>query len=138
MTAQTSMYFRQELSSLLFGDAPLENSGSALLVFSFVNFVGFRTPNYATGLILVIRKLLPIKVGQERFSPSSNNGHDLMRRRCSAAGGVTRSVLDSLLSPCHTMDGLKSLSMKVLGGTGSRLAPMRARMSAPWFLSRVT
>ena len=27
-------------------------------------------------------------------------------------------------------DGLKSLSKKVLGGTGSRLAPIRARMSA--------
>jgi hypothetical protein len=64
MAAQTSMYFSQELSSLLFGDTPLENSGSAFLVqFTFMNFVGFRTPNYATGLILIIRKLLPIKVG---------------------------------------------------------------------------
>ena len=64
MAAQTTMYFHQELSSLLFRDAPLENSGSALLVqFTLMNFVGFKTLNYVTGLILIIRKLLPIKVG---------------------------------------------------------------------------
>ena len=83
MTAQTSMYFRQELSPFLFGDTPMENSGSAFLVqFTFMNFVGFRTPDYAMGLILIIRKLLPIKVGQERFSSWSNNSHDLMSRGC--------------------------------------------------------
>ena len=32
--------------------------------------------------------------------------------------------------PSHATDGLNSLSKKILGGTGSRLAPMRARISA--------
>src|SRR5215216_7040309 len=64
MAAEASMYFSQELPPLLFGDASLKNSSSAFLVeFSFVNFVGLRTSNYATGLVLVIRELLPIKVG---------------------------------------------------------------------------
>ena len=34
------------------------------------------------------------------------------------------------VSPSHVMDGLKSLSRKVLGGTASRFAPMRVRISA--------
>ena len=81
MAAQTSMYFRQELLSLLFKDAPLENSGSALLVqFTLMNFVGLRMLNYATSLILIIRKFLPIKVGQEGFGPRRNNSHDVMSR----------------------------------------------------------
>ena len=64
MAAKTSMDFGQELPPLLFGDTSLKNSISAFLVeFSFVNFVGFGTSNYATGLILVIREFLPIKVG---------------------------------------------------------------------------
>ena len=33
-------------------------------------------------------------------------------------------------SPSHAMDGLNNLSKKILGGTGLRLAPMRARISA--------
>src|SRR6266536_1099028 len=64
MAAEASMYFGQELPPLLFGDASLKDSSSAFLVeFSFVNFVGLRTSNYATGLILVIGEVLPIKVG---------------------------------------------------------------------------
>src|SRR5215216_3709833 len=64
MATEASMYFGQELLPLLFGDASLKNSSSAFLVeFSFVNFVGLRTSNYATGLVLVIGELLPIKVG---------------------------------------------------------------------------
>jgi len=64
MATKTSMYFSQELPSLLFGDASLKDSSSTFLVeFTFVNFVGFRAPNYAPSLILVIREFLPIKVG---------------------------------------------------------------------------
>ena len=33
-------------------------------------------------------------------------------------------------TPSHTMDGLNSLSRNILGGTGSRLVPMRVRISA--------
>ena len=64
MATEASMYFSQELPPLLFGDTSLKNSSSAFLVeFSFMNFVGLRTSNYATSLVLVIRELLPIKVG---------------------------------------------------------------------------
>ena len=64
MAAEASMYFGQELLPLLFGDTSLKNSSSTFLVeFSFVNFVGFGASNYATGLILVIKELLPIKLG---------------------------------------------------------------------------
>ena len=152
MTTQASMYFCQELPSLLFGDAPLKDSGGALFVqFTLMHFEGFRAPNYAPSFILIVGELLHIKVGQECFGPWSDNSHDLMSRGCyldirpptesalcSAAGGVTRSILYALLSPYHTRDGLKSLSKKVLGGTGSRFVPMRARMLAAWLLSRAT
>ena len=37
--------------------------------------------NYATGLILVIRELPPIKVGQEGFGPWSDYNHDYMGGR---------------------------------------------------------
>ena len=61
MAADANMYFGQELLPLLFGDTSLKNSSSAFLVeFSFMNFVGFRASNYATGLVLVIREVLPI------------------------------------------------------------------------------
>ena len=70
MTAQASMYFYQELPSLLFGDTPLEDSGSALFVqFTLMHFEGFRAPNYASGFIIIVGKVLPIKVGQEWFAP---------------------------------------------------------------------
>ena len=43
---------------------------------------------------------------------------------------VAGSGLFLPVSPSHTMDGLNSLSRKMFGGAGSRLAPIRARMSA--------
>src|SRR5215216_363809 len=83
MAAQTSVYFIQELPPLLLGDTSLEDSGSALFVqFTFMNFIGFRASNYATGLILIIGKLLFDKVGQEGFGPWSNKGHYFMDRGC--------------------------------------------------------
>jgi hypothetical protein len=83
MATETSMYFGQELPSLLFGDTSLKNSSSTFLAeFSFMNLVGFRASNYATGLILVLRELPPIKVGQEGFGPWSNDSHDYMGGRC--------------------------------------------------------
>ena len=55
MAAKTSVYFSQELSSLLFGDTSLKDSGSTFHVeFSFMNLVGFRASNDATSLILVL------------------------------------------------------------------------------------
>ena len=68
--AETGMNLSQELPPLLLGDTSLEDSGSAFLIeLSVVNLVGLRTPDNAAGLILVLRKLLPIKVGQEGFRP---------------------------------------------------------------------
>ena len=111
--------------------------------FTLMYFKGFRAPNYASSLVLIVGELFPIKVGREWFGPGGDNHHDLMSRGCYldiqisyvvcivfGGWGVIRSALPSLLSPCHTTDGLKSHSTKVLGGTGSRLAPIRARMSA--------
>ena len=64
MAAKTSMYFGQELPSILFGDTSLKDPGSTFLVeFAFMDFVGFGASNYVTGLVLVIRELLPIEVG---------------------------------------------------------------------------
>ena len=87
MVAEASMYFGQELPPLLFGDTSLKDSGSAFLVqLSFVNFVGFRASNDTTSLILVIRELPPIKVGQEGFGPWSDYNHNEMGRRCYFGG----------------------------------------------------
>ena len=83
VTAETSMDFGQGLPSLFFGDTSLKDSGSAFLVeLSVMDLVGFRAPNNATSLILVLRKLLLVNVGQEGFGPWSNDCHDDMRRRC--------------------------------------------------------
>ena len=49
---------------------------------------------------------------------------------CLEYGGIIGSGLMLPLSSYDTTDGLKSLSRKMLGGTGSRLAPMRAKTSA--------
>ena len=87
MATEASMYFGQELPSLLFGCTSLKNASSTFLVeFSFVNFVGFGALNYATGLVLVIRELLPIKVGQEGFGPWGNDCHDEMHQWCYFGG----------------------------------------------------
>ena len=60
MTAESGMDFSQELPPFLFGDAPLEHSGRAFLIkLSLVDFVGFRWPQYAAGLVLVLGKFLP-------------------------------------------------------------------------------
>ena len=60
MTAESGMNFSQEIPPLLFGDAPLKDSGSAFLIkLSLVDFVGFRSPHYATGLVLVLGKFFP-------------------------------------------------------------------------------
>ena len=48
---------------------------------------------------------------------------------CSASSGAVRSGLLFAGSPSHAMDGLNNLSKKMLGGTASRFAPMRARTS---------
>ena len=64
VATKSSMNFCQKLPSFLFGDAPLKDSGSTFLVeLSFMNLVGFRASNDASSLILVPRKLSPIKVG---------------------------------------------------------------------------
>ena len=61
---ESGMNFGQELPPFLFGDAPLKDSGSAFLIkLSLMDSVGFRSPHYAAGLILVLREVLPSKVG---------------------------------------------------------------------------
>ena len=58
--AESGVNFSQEVPPFLFGDTPLKDSGYAFLVkFSLVDFVGFRSPHYAAGLILVHGKFLP-------------------------------------------------------------------------------
>ena len=76
MTAQSGMNFSQEVPPLLFGDAPLKDSGSAFLIkLSLVDSVGFGSPHYAACLILVLREFLPGKVGEEWFCPRGDDGH---------------------------------------------------------------
>ena len=61
VTTETGMNFGQELPPFLFGDAPLEYSGSAFLIrLSLVDLVGFRAPHNAMCLILVLGEFLPI------------------------------------------------------------------------------
>ena len=60
----------EELMPLFLGDTYLKYSGSAFLVeFSVVDLVGFRAPDNAARLILIVREFSPIKVGQEGFGP---------------------------------------------------------------------
>ena len=142
VTTETGMNFSQELPPFFLGDTSLKYSGSAFLVkFSLVDFLGFRAPHNAACLILILRKFSPIKVGQEGFGPWGDtammrwaNGlisvaEPPMMSVCLDSGVVFGSRFVVPLSPCHTTDGLKSLSKKMLGGTGSRLVPMRARTS---------
>ena len=85
--AETGMNLSQELPPLLLGDTSLKDSGSAFLIeLSVVNLVGLRTPDNAAGLILILRKFLPIKVGQEGFGPWGNDCHDEMGRWCYFGG----------------------------------------------------
>ena len=76
MTAEAGMNFSQELPPLFFGDTSLKYFGSAFLVeFSLMHFIGFRTPDNAASLILILREFSPIKVGQEGFGPWGNYCH---------------------------------------------------------------
>ena len=64
VAAESSMDFCQKLPPFLLGDAPLKDSGSAFIVkLSLIDSVGFRSPHYAAGLVLVLREFLPSKVG---------------------------------------------------------------------------
>ena len=74
VTTETGMNFSQELPSFFLRDTSLKDFDSAFLVeFSVVNFVGFRKPNNAASVILVLREFSPIKVGQEGFGPWGND-----------------------------------------------------------------
>ena len=87
VAAETGMNFSQELPPLFLGDTSLKYSGSAFLVeLSVMDLVGFRAPNNAASLILVLRELSPIKVGQERFGPWGNYCHNKMGRWCYFGG----------------------------------------------------
>ena len=84
---ETCMNLSQKLSPLLFRDTYLKDSGSAFLIeLSVMNLVGLQTPDNAAGLILILGKLLPVKVGEEGFGPWGNDYHDEMRRRCYFGG----------------------------------------------------
>ena len=62
--AEIGTNLSQELPPLLLGDTPLKDSGSAFLIeFSVVNLIVLRTPDNAAGLILILRKFLPVKIG---------------------------------------------------------------------------
>ena len=79
VTTETGMNFGQELPSLFFGDASLMYPGSAFLVeLPVMDLVGFRVPDNAASLILILRELSPIEVGQEGFGPWGNDCHDMM------------------------------------------------------------
>ena len=87
VTAESGMNIGQELPPFFLGDTSLKDSHSAFLIdLSVMNLVGLRTLNSAAGLILVLRKLFPIKVDQEGFGPWENDCHDEMRRRCYFGG----------------------------------------------------
>ena len=59
VTAETSMDFSQELTSLFFGDASLEHSSRTFLVeFSLMDFVGLGASHNTTCFILVLGELL--------------------------------------------------------------------------------
>ena len=64
VTTESGMNFSQKVLPFLFGDAPLKDYGIALFVqFSLMDSIGFRSPHYAAGLVLVLREFLPSKVG---------------------------------------------------------------------------
>ena len=87
VTTETGMNFSQELPPLFLGDTSLKYSGSAFLVeLSVMDLVGFRAPDNAASLILILREFSPIKVGQEGFGPWGNDCHDEMGRRCYFGG----------------------------------------------------
>ena len=64
MSTESGMNFSQEVSPFLFGDTPLKDSGCAFLIeFSLMDLLGFRSPDYAAGLIMVFGEFLPKQVG---------------------------------------------------------------------------
>ena len=61
--AESGMNFSQKVPPFLFGDTPLKDSGCAFLVkLSLMDLIGFRSPHYAAGLILVLGKFMPLLV----------------------------------------------------------------------------
>ena len=62
VTTKSGMNFSQKVLPFLFGDAPLKDSGSAFLIkLSLVDSIGFRSPHYAAGLVLVLGKFLLVR-----------------------------------------------------------------------------
>ena len=58
--AESGMNFSQKVPPFLFGDTPLKDSGCAFLIkLSLMDLIGFRSPYYAAGLVLVLGKFLP-------------------------------------------------------------------------------
>lgn len=58
--AESGMNFSQKIPPFLFGDTPLKDSGCAFLIkLSLMDLIGFRSPHYAAGLVLVLGKFLP-------------------------------------------------------------------------------
>ena len=76
VSAESGVNFCQKVPPFLFGDTPLKGSGSTFLVeLSVMDLVGFRAPNNVASLILILRELSPIKVGQEGFGLWDNYCH---------------------------------------------------------------
>ena len=64
MATESGMNFSQQVPPFLFGDTPLKDSGGAFLIkLSLMDSIGFRSPHYAAGLVLVLQEFLPSKVG---------------------------------------------------------------------------
>ena len=64
VTTESGMNFGQKVPPFLFRDAPLKDSGSAFIIkLSLMDSIGFRSPHYAAGLVLVLWEFLPSKVG---------------------------------------------------------------------------
>ena len=61
VAAESGVNLCRKHPPFLFGDAPSKDSGSAFFIqLSLVDPVGFRSPDYAACLILVLGKFLPI------------------------------------------------------------------------------
>jgi hypothetical protein len=77
------MYLSEKLLPLLFGDAPLKDSRSALFIeLALMDLVGFRALDYASHLHLIIEKFLSQDVGKQGLGPLGDYGHDLVGRGC--------------------------------------------------------
>ena len=79
MATKTGVYFGQEFSSFFFGDTSLLDFGGTFLVqFPLMDFVSLRALNNAMGIHVIIRELIPSKVGEERFGPWGDYSHDFV------------------------------------------------------------